>query len=129
VPGSHRHQRQPTKWESGLDGNERYEHVIPIEAPVGSAIVWHGNTWHGSFPRKRPGLRINLSNYFCREYLQPQENYRGTIPEGFLDGEDPRLATLLGAELAHGWTTEGPVKFYERRREAAASGRPRSWHS
>ncbi|HLK24597.1 MAG TPA: phytanoyl-CoA dioxygenase family protein [Caulobacteraceae bacterium] len=63
VPGSHRNARQPTKHEVWLDGNRRYEHVIPIEVAAGTAILWHGNTWHGSFPRKVPGLRINLSCY------------------------------------------------------------------
>jgi ectoine hydroxylase-related dioxygenase (phytanoyl-CoA dioxygenase family) len=126
VPGSHRAHRQPTRHEVGLDGNERYEHVVPIEVPAGSAILWHGNTWHGSFPRKVPGLRINLSVYFCREYIQPQEAYRYNVPEGFLEGEeDKRLARLLGADLSHGWKDEGPLKFYARRSEA----RVRSWYS
>lgn len=126
VPGSHRHFRQPTKYERGLDGNERYEHAIPIEVPAGSAIVWHGNTWHGSFPRKTPGLRINLSNYYCREYMAPQEDYRNTVPAGFLDKtKDARLARLLGADLAYGWTDEGPLKYYKRREQQAAS--VRSW--
>jgi ectoine hydroxylase-related dioxygenase (phytanoyl-CoA dioxygenase family) len=128
VPGSHRHLRQPTKWETGLDGNHRYEHVIPIEVPAGSAIVWQGATWHGSFPRKVPGLRVNLSSYYCREFIQPQEDYRHNVPEGFLDGEaDGSLARLLGADLIHGWTDEGPLKLYARRREDA--GRPRTWQS
>lgn len=128
VPGSHRNFRQPTKWESGLDGNRRYEHVIPVEVPAGSAVVWHGNTWHGSFPRKRPGLRVNLSNYFCREYMAPQEDYRNTVPEGFLEpGRDDRLARLLGADLAYGWKDEGPMKYFKRRAETAAG--VRSWQS
>jgi ectoine hydroxylase-related dioxygenase (phytanoyl-CoA dioxygenase family) len=128
VPGSHRHARQPTRWETGLDGNRRFEHVIPIEVPAGSAIVWHGNTWHGSFPRKVPGLRINLSCYFCREYIQPQEDYRRNVPEGYLRGpDDERLARLLGADLIHGWTDEGPLKLYARRREDA--GGVRSWQT
>lgn len=126
VPGSHRHFRQPTQYERGLDGNERYEHAIPIEVKAGSAVIWHGNTWHGSFPRKNPGLRVNLSNYFCREYMAPQEDYRNTVPEGFLDGEkDERLARLLGSDLAYGWTEEGPLKYYKRREQQAAG--IRSW--
>ena len=40
----------------------------------------------------------------------PQENYRGHIPDGYLEGEDPRLGRLLGADLAYGWTDEGPTK-------------------
>lgn len=127
VPGSHRHFRQPTKFESGLDGNHRYEHVIPIEVPAGSAVIWHGNTWHGSFPRKRPGLRINLSNYYCREYVAPQEDYRNAVPDGFLEpGKDDRLARLLGADLAYGWREEGPLKHYRRRAE---DGGRRSWQT
>ena len=127
VPGSHRKHRQPTRWEVGLDGNHRYEHVIPIEVPAGSAIIWHGNTWHGSFPRKTPGLRVNLSNYFCREYLTPQEAYRGNIPDGFLGEGDDRMARLLGADLIHGWKEEGPsAKFGQRNMEVARS---RTWQN
>ncbi|MEZ5938564.1 MAG: phytanoyl-CoA dioxygenase family protein [Hyphomonadaceae bacterium] len=128
VPGSHRQSRQTTKSEMKLDGNDRYQHVIPVEVPAGSAIIWHGNTWHGSFPRTIPGLRINLSTYFCREFIQPQENYRTTVPEGFLDPDkEERLARLLGADLAYGWTDEGPLKYYKRR--TAASAGVRSWYS
>jgi ectoine hydroxylase-related dioxygenase (phytanoyl-CoA dioxygenase family) len=126
VPGSHRHHRQTTRWEAGLVGEGRNRHVIPIEVPAGSAIVWHGNTWHGSFPRTVPGLRMNLSAYYCREFLQPQEDYRRTVPEGYLapTGED-RLARLLGADLAYGWTDEGPLRLYARQR--ASTGR--TWQS
>ena len=127
VPGSHRKHRQPTRWEVGLDGNHRNEHVIPIEVPAGSAIVWHGNTWHGSFPRKQPGLRVNLSNYFCREYLTPQEAYRGNVPDGFLGPDDERMARLLGGDLIHGWKDEGPgKKFGQRNMEIARS---RTWQN
>ncbi|HEY2706548.1 MAG TPA: phytanoyl-CoA dioxygenase family protein [Caulobacteraceae bacterium] len=126
VPGSHRNQRQPTRWEVGLEGERRNSGVIPIEAPAGSAIVWHGATWHGSFPRKTPGLRVNLSCYFCREFIQPQEDYAHNLPEGYLDGvNDERLARLLGAELAHGWTDDGPERLYARRSKTKV----RSWHS
>ena len=110
VPGSHRHLRQPTRGEIQLLGENANPGVVPIEVPAGSAIIWHGATWHGSFPRRRPGLRINLSNFFSRPHLMPQENYRDHIPPGFLDGEDPRLGRLLGTDLAYGWTTEGPTK-------------------
>jgi hypothetical protein len=127
VPGSHQMHRQPTVWEKGLDGNERNPNAIPIEVPAGSAIVWHGNTWHGSFPRKIPGLRINLAVYFCRQYMQPQENYRDYVPEGLLEryGEQSRLATLLGQEIEHGWRYEGPRPEYQRKRGVVG----RSWQA
>jgi ectoine hydroxylase-related dioxygenase (phytanoyl-CoA dioxygenase family) len=116
VPGSHRLHRQPVRGETALDGPERNPHAIPMEIPAGSAVVWHGNTWHGSFPRKVPGLRLNLATYFCREYIVPQEAYRGNVPEGFVEQGEERLATLLGGEIVHGWKDEGPSeKFYSRR--------------
>ena len=110
VPGSHRHLRQPTRAEMGLEGERRNPGVVPIEVRAGSAVVWHGATWHGSFPRKVPGLRINLSNFFARPHLMPQERYWEHVPDGFLDGEDPRLARLLGRDLAYGWTDDGLTK-------------------
>ena len=112
VPGSHRHLRQPTRHEVGLEEPHRNPGVVAVEVPAGSAIIWHGATWHGSFPRKEPGLRINLSNYFCRPHLMPQERFREHVPDGFLDGEDPRLARLVGCDLGYGWTDDGPTKAF-----------------
>ena len=125
VPGSHRRFRQPSRHEIYLSGNERNPEAVAIEVPQGSAIVWHGNTWHGSFPRQTPGLRINLSMYFCRQYMQPQENYKDHVPEAVLarHGKQSRLATLLGLETTYGWREEGPRDIAK----SAAVGR--SWHS
>jgi len=110
VPGSHRHFRQPTPFENKLAGNERNPHVIPIEVPAGTAIVWHGNTWHGSFPRKKPGLRVNLAMYFCRQYMAPQELYAECVPDSLLKrhGRESRMAQLLGLKRFNGWRDEGP---------------------
>jgi hypothetical protein len=111
VPGSHRLHRQPTRWEVGLAGNERNPHAIPIEVPAGSAIVWHGNTWHGSFPRKAPGLRINLAAYYCRQYMAPQEIYADSAAAKAMverHGRESRMAQLLGFNHFNGWRDEGP---------------------
>ena len=110
VPGSHRLHRQPTSWEIHLAGNERNPHAVPVEVPAGTAIVWHGNTWHGSFPRKMPGLRINLAAYYCRQYMAPQELYGRKAPDEILDrhGRDSRMAQLLGLNHFNGWQDEGP---------------------
>lgn len=107
VPGSHRHLRQPTAPERSLVGPTRNPHAIAVEVPAGSAIVWHGAAWHGSFPRKTPGLRVNLSCYYCRPHVLPQEQYRDHVPDGYLGDGDDRLATLLGQRQAWGWTDEG----------------------
>jgi hypothetical protein len=126
VPGSHRHFRQPTAAENKLAGNERNPDVIPIEVPAGTAIIWHGNAWHGSFPRKVPGLRVNLSMYFCRQYMVPQELYSDSVPDDLLKrhGRDSRMAQLLGLNHFNGWRDEGPQMDA---RKAMPAGR--SWQS
>lgn len=125
VPGSHRYFRQPTRVEVALDGANRNPDAVPIEVPAGSAVVWHGNTWHGSFPRKKPGLRINLSMYFCRQHIEPQENYKDHVPDEVLarHGRDSRLATLLGLDSTYGWRDEGPRDAVKTRRAG------RTWHA
>jgi ectoine hydroxylase-related dioxygenase (phytanoyl-CoA dioxygenase family) len=124
VPGSHRYCRQPSRGEIALTGEARNPDAVPIEVPAGSAVIWHGNTWHGSFPRQEPGLRINLSMYFCRQHIEAQENYRDHVPEAVLarHGEDSRLATLLGLHTTYGWRDEGPSELTVTRRAG------RSWH-
>ncbi len=126
VPGSHRLHRQPTRWEVHLAGPERNPQAIPIEVPAGSAVVWHGATWHGSFPRRTPGLRVNLAAYFCRQYMAPQEIYGDCVPTELIarHGRDSRMAQLLGLNRFNGWRDEGPD--LDRRRVLPAG---RTWQS
>lgn len=126
VPGSHRYFRQPTPSEMTLGGENGNPNAVPIEVPAGTAIIWHGNTWHGSYARKIPGVRINLSLYFCRQYLQPQENYRDHVPAEVAERhkDDPQFATLMGRDTTYGWTEEGPDL-----KKMRANPAGRSWHS
>ncbi len=101
LPGSHKLCRQPTPDES-LDA------VVPVAAPAGSLIVWHGNTWHAPFPRTAPGLRVSMLLYFCREYMTTQECYRDRVTQAMLDRHPPRLRTLMGMHDGYGWADEGP---------------------
>ena len=126
VPGSHRFFRQPTRHEIRLASDEANTDAIALEVPAGSAVVWHGNTWHGSFPRDAtPGLRINLAMYFCRQHIQPQEAYKANVAADVLErhGKDSRFATLMGSRSFYGWADEGP--------DLNGLGGPagRSWHS
>lgn len=114
VPASHLLCRQPTPGEA-LDA------VVPVEAPAGSLIVWHGNTWHGPYPRTAPGLRISLLFYFCREYLTTQERYRNEVPREILDRNPPRFAALMGLMDPYGWGPEGPQMDRMRASRSGAS--------
>lgn len=110
VPGTHRLCRPPQLPEMMLSGDRVNKHALAIEVPRGSAVVWHGNTWHGSWPREKPGLRLNLATYFCRQYMAPQEVYHNNLPNSLIErhGQDSRMAQLVGLNRYNGWQEEGP---------------------
>ena len=54
VPGSHKLARQPKPDESDL-GDNANPNAISMNIDPGDAVIWHGNSWHGSFVRKLPG--------------------------------------------------------------------------
>lgn len=110
VPGSHRLARQPTAREMRLDGERANPAALAMDLAPGDAVVWHGNTWHGSFARRIPGVRMNLAVYFNRQHIQTQELHRGMVPAEVLDRHcnDRRFAVLLGAKQPYGWRHEGP---------------------
>ena len=91
VPGSHRLCRFPTA-EEVLTWADR---AHPIEAPAGSMVVWGDHTWHGSFERKVPGLRIMMLGAYARPHLQTQEPYRQTCTQEVLDRNPVRFAALM----------------------------------
>jgi ectoine hydroxylase-related dioxygenase (phytanoyl-CoA dioxygenase family) len=90
VEGSHRLCRQPTPYE-----NADRSILTPVIAPAGSLLVWHGNTWHGAAPRTAPGLRLFISNFFSRWYIEPQDRYDADLTLE-ASAAHPRLARLLG---------------------------------
>jgi hypothetical protein len=103
VPGSHKLRRHPTRTDDVPE-----DWLVPIEAPRGSLVIWHGALWHGSFPRKTSGWRVNLIALFCRMYMKTQEPYRNHVPAEVLARNDKRFARLMGQHIAYGWTEEGP---------------------
>ncbi|HEV2365488.1 MAG TPA: phytanoyl-CoA dioxygenase family protein [Caulobacteraceae bacterium] len=131
VPASHRLARQPTAAENfrieGLTPGETaaclkaggpFEDtdwadppgIVAMDLEPGDAVVWHGNTWHGSFRRELAGVRMNLAVYFNRQFVQTQERHKGVTPSEVLGRHagDERFLTLLGAKQPYGWQTEGP---------------------
>ena len=81
-------------------------------------VVCAGNTWHGAYERKVPGLRINAAVVYCREYIQTQELIREGTTQEMLDRNPPRFADLMGVNNFLGFGREGPdfskrIKNYE----------------
>ncbi len=110
VPGSHKLARQPTARETRLDGERANPKALSMDLAPGDAVVWHGNTWHGSFARTLPGVRMNLAVYFNRQYIQTQEQHRGVVPESVCQrhANNPRFQVLLGSKQPYGWQHQGP---------------------
>jgi hypothetical protein len=111
VPGSHRLCRHPAPSEVSDE-----ELLVPVEAPAGSMIVWHGNLWHAGFPKRTAGLRLNLILLFSRMYLLPQERIREQVTPEMLRRNPPRFAKLVGEHVAYGWGATGPDFSTEERR-------------
>ncbi|MCZ6642949.1 MAG: phytanoyl-CoA dioxygenase family protein [Gammaproteobacteria bacterium] len=110
VPGSHKLARQPRLEEMMLGGKSGNPNALAMDLSPGDAVVWHGNTWHGSFARNVPGVRINLAVYFNRQYLQTQERHGDSVPSEVLarHADDERFNVLLGGKQPYGWQKSGP---------------------
>ncbi|MGH3939526.1 MAG: phytanoyl-CoA dioxygenase family protein [Pseudonocardiaceae bacterium] len=124
VPGSHRSCHRPR-------GGEGAQEAIPIEAPAGAAIVFHGNTWHGAKPRRNPGLRLTLSTLYCRMYMRPQERYEAILSSDVLDRNPSRFGELIGRDVPTGWrsTDEGRRIVSLRKENAGRYYRTRGPHA
>ena len=91
VPGSHKWCRQVTPPESKYWADK----AIDVEAPKGSMVIWGNHTWHGSYPKKTPGLRMTLQCEYMRRRRQTEEAYRETVTQEALDRNPVRFAGLM----------------------------------
>ena len=109
VPGSYKRARRPTPEESALSDEKCNPEAVCMDISPGDAVVWHGSTWHGSFARQVPGIRMNLAVYFARYNVVTQERHKDIVPQEVLDrhSNDARFKRLLAGDLAFGWTREG----------------------
>ena len=83
VPGSHHRNSHPV-----MPGAT--EEAIPIECPKGSLIAFHGQLWHGAYPKKSDGLRITISNYYRHASISPQDDIPNHFPKELAeDCSDP----------------------------------------
>ncbi len=97
VPGSHKLCRHPTAADRDLE-------TVAIEAPRGSVVVFHGNSWHGTHARTQPGLRMNLVCYFARMYVQPHADYSRILSREVIDRNPARFNQLVGGHVPWGWS-------------------------
>jgi len=108
VPGSHKLCRHPKPGE-GVDD------AVPVEAPAGSVLVFHGNVWHGAFPRKNPGLRLSVNAYYCGPHYRTQESFHGRISDEMLARNGDRFRELVHYDDIWGFQDgRGPVPFHQR---------------
>jgi ectoine hydroxylase-related dioxygenase (phytanoyl-CoA dioxygenase family) len=106
VPRSHKLARHPLRSEVGDHAS-----AVPIDAPAGSLVVFHGNTWHGALPRQVPGYRFTLISYFTRMYLLRQE-HPGYVTDEMRDRNSPRFRTLVGDHLPYPFAVEDRDRMY-----------------
>ncbi len=93
VPGSHKWCRNPVASETSI-GDGGNDQAVPVEAPAGSLLVFHGNTWHGAYNRVAPGLRVSVHLLMVRSLLRATEEFIGRIPQDVLDRNRPRFGIL-----------------------------------
>ena len=110
VPKSHLKSRYPLPEEMNFLKEDAPVKPVPIEAKAGSLIVWHGATWHGSFPRKSPGLRLNLIMVFTRVYMKQIRDFRSAFPRKVLDTQSEDFARLLGINSLYPFEEGNPPK-------------------
>tara|TARA_Y100001934_G_scaffold75028_1_gene93258 strand:+ start:3665 stop:4690 length:1026 start_codon:yes stop_codon:yes gene_type:complete len=91
VPGSHKWRRQATPPEAKYWADL----AVPVEAPAGSMVIWGNHTWHGSYPKRTPGLRMTLQCEYMRRRIQTEEAYRETVTQEALDRNPIRFAGLM----------------------------------
>lgn len=92
VPGSHRLCRHPVTPDEAADA------AVAVEAPAGSLVFWHGNTWHCIHQRTEPGLRVNYLNAFGRQYMTTQQPFRPLVPRDALGRNPARFRTYMGLD-------------------------------
>lgn len=105
VPRSHRMGNPPLHTPLECDDPS----VVPIEAPAGSVVVWHGGLWHGALPRTIDGVRRTLILYYCRAHLEAQEPYKFTTTMEMLERNPVRFAAMMGVTDPVPWSLRGPV--------------------
>jgi len=117
VPGSHLRHHHPVFPAAVVQ-------AVPVEAKRGSAIVFHGQLWHGAFPKKTDGLRVTISNYYRHATVVPQEDVQNTFPRDLAkDCDDPQtLRGIIGFDASY--TKQTPFLLVRAKKGAGKSDGP-----
>jgi hypothetical protein len=109
LPGSHRLCRQPTigEWPKFMGGQAEDDLFVPVLAKPGSLAVFHGNTWHGTYPKTTQEVRCHVALAACRNYVASGESF-ADVPEATVHRGGPELARALGRTAWQGYGAEGP---------------------
>ena len=105
LPGSHKLCRGPRPHEAEI-GEGGNPDAIAVEAQPGSLVVWHGNTWHGAFNRRAPGLRVSMPVLMARPYMRTEEDHFRRAPEEVLARNSARFAYLVHQGLFYGFHSD-----------------------
>ncbi len=105
LPGSHRWCRGPRSQEAEI-GEGGNPDAIAVEAEPGAMIVWHGNTWHGAFNRRAPGLRVSIPVLMARPAMRTEEDLFGRIPDEALQRNSQRFAYLVQQGIIYGFHSD-----------------------
>ena len=106
VPGSHKLCREPSSREAVVGGEGGNPDAVPAEGAAGSLVVWHGNTWHGAFNRKAPGLRVSMPVLMARPFVRTEEDLFGKIPQEILDRNPVRFKVLTQHGISYGFSSQ-----------------------
>lgn len=107
VPGSHLLGRGP-EVEELPDAMSKHKTLHTVEAPAGSVVIWHGNTWHGAHSRTEPGERRNLVTVFMRQYLVTEEAVWLTTSLDALKRNPARFGAIAGLADYQPYDRRGP---------------------
>jgi ectoine hydroxylase-related dioxygenase (phytanoyl-CoA dioxygenase family) len=102
VPGSHTWCRPPDNMS--FDS----ELVMPVEAPAGSAVVWHSNLWHGAFARRAEGQRVMFATLYSRPFMAHEELFSMTTTREMIERNAGRFGVLTGVLSAFPFDQRGP---------------------
>ena len=123
VPGSHRFGRMPAPYEENFLEPGATVKAYPVECEAGSLIIWGGTTWHASFPRSAPGLRVTLIQTFCRSYMKQVRDFLRETPKEVLARNSPEFAQLIGMNSLYPIDYQKGIVDQQKRKAFTGAGR------